>query len=191
MVCVMGMGWVGWQLLTHNFNKSDVPVAILASPLPSTSLSPSPSATSEFADVVGISDYDPFGDQTENPDQAALAVDADLATSWNTVNYVHNDMAGKPGVGLLLDLGAPRPVSSVNLNFLDPGVSASIYVADSEQPDITTAELLGNVSDADTSAIIKAPRAISGRYVLVWITHVPKNTNGSYKGGIAEIQIGL
>jgi serine/threonine protein kinase len=193
LVCVMGMGWIGWQLLTRNFNKSDVPVAILASPLPSMTSTPNPSVSSqpEAAEVVAISDYDPFGDQTENPDQASLAIDSDVATSWNTVNYLHQDMAGKPGVGLLLDLGAPRPVSSVNLSFLEAGVSAEIYVSDSAEPDITTAEKLGDVQDAETSAIIKAPRAISGRYVLVWLTQVPQSSDGTYKGGITEIEVGL
>lgn len=191
LICVTGMGWIGWQLLTHNFNKSDVPVAILASPLPSTSLLPSPSPVEEIAEVAGISDYDPFGDQTENPDQAALAIDGDALTAWNTVNYLHQDMAGKPGVGLLLDLGAPRPVSSVKLSFSEPGISAAIYISDSEEPDITSAELLGEVTDAAASAVIKAPRAISGRYVLVWLTHVPQSAEGNYKGGIAEIEVGL
>ena len=191
LICVTGMGWVGWQLLTHNFNKSDVPVAILASPLPATSLFPSPSPSQEAAEVAAISDYDPFGDQTENPDQAALAIDGDALTAWNTVNYTRKDMAGKPGVGLLLDLGAPLPVSSVNLRFTTPGISAAIYISDSEKPDVTTAELLGEVTDAQDSAVIKAPRAISGRYVLVWLTDVPQATGGKFTGGIAEIKVGL
>ena len=191
LVCVMGIGWVGWQLLTHNFNKSDVPIAIVMSPLPSESLNPKPSESPEIASVVSISDYDPFGNQTENPDLVPLAIDSDPATSWTTVNYLADNMAGKPGVGLLLDLGAPRPVSQVTLTFTEPGVSASVYVTDSQAPDITTAETLGHVDAADTSAIIKAPRAISGRYVVVWVTHVPKISTGNYQGGIAEVQVGL
>lgn len=193
LVCVMGMGWVGWQLLTRNFNKSDVPVAILASPLPSSALhpSPTPSVSREIAEIAAISDYDPFGDHKENPDQASLAIDGDLTTSWNTVNYLHKDMAGKPGVGLLIDLGAPRPVTQVTLNFLEPGVSAKVFVSDSSEPDITSAEQLGEVTGADMSAIIKAPRSISGRYVVVWLTQVPQSANGSFKGGITEIQVGL
>lgn len=191
LLCVMGMGWVGWQLLTHNFNKSDVPVAIVMSPLPSASLNPTPSETPEIASLVSASDYDPFGNQTENPDQAPLAIDGDPATAWTTVNYLAENMAGKPGVGLLIDLGAPRPVSQVTLTFDSPGMSASVFVTDAEAPDVTTAESLGQVEAADTSAVIKAPRAISGRYVLVWVTHVPKVSTGNYKGGIAEVQIEL
>ncbi len=191
LACVLGMGWVGWQLLTHNFNKSDVPVAIVMSPLPTASLNPQPSQTPEIASLVGVKDYDPFGNQTENPDKASLAIDGDPATAWTTVNYLAQNMAGKPGVGLMIDLGAPRPVSQVTLTFDSPGMSATVYVTDSDAPDITTAASLGQVDGADTSAIIKAPRAISGRYVLVWITHVPKISTGNYQGGIAEVQVGL
>ena len=191
LACVIGMGWIGWQLLTHNFNKSDVPVAILASPLPSTSPYPSNSALNQAVEIAAVTDYDPFGDQTENPGQTALAVDGNVASAWNTVNYRHEDMAGKPGVGLLLDLGAPRPVSSVDLTFLQSGVSVSIFVSDSSAPDVTTAQLLGELKNAGTTAIIKSPRAISGRYVLVWLTQVPQTPDGKYAAGIAEITIGL
>lgn len=193
LVCVLGMGWVGWQLMTHNFNSSDVPVAIIASPLPSELINASPSApaTPALVEIAAVTDYDPFGDQTENPDQASLAVDGDASTSWNTVNYRHKDMAGKPGVGLLIDLGAPRPVTQVTIDFREPGVSASVFISDSAEPDITSADQLGQVQEAGTSAIIKSPRAISGRYVLVWLTQVPQSADGSFTGGITEIAVAL
>jgi hypothetical protein len=38
-VSVLVFGWIGWQLLTSNFQKSEAPVAILASPLPSIEVS--------------------------------------------------------------------------------------------------------------------------------------------------------
>ncbi len=192
VVCVLGMGWIGWQLMTHNFNKSEVPASILLTPEATPRLIVSPTATStQPIQAVSVKDYDPFGDNSENPDLANNAIDADAATAWTTVKYRSSNMAGKPGVGLLLDLGAPRPVSQVNLDFTVAGMSATVFVTDSANPDVTTAQQLGSLTNADMSGVIKSPRAISGRYVLVWITAVPETTPGTYQGGITSITFGL
>lgn len=187
---VLVFGWIGWQLLTSNFHKSDTPIAIVTSPLPSSSASASPSSVKPI-EIMDISDFDPLGDNTENPTKAELATDGDETTFWPTVNYKSSTM-GKAGVGLLLDLGSPRPVTSVSIDFSSIGQVAEVYVTDDAQPDITTAEKLGATTSTQNTSVIKYPRAISGRYVLVWITPpLPKSTKGDFQGGIAEIQVGL
>ncbi|MEI6404206.1 MAG: protein kinase [Actinomycetes bacterium] len=191
MVCVLIFGWTGWQLLTRNSSTKDVPVAIVLDPLPAITAFPSPSEGPSMATVVAATDYDPFGDQTENPDKTKLAIDGDLTTSWPTVNYQQSNMAGKPGVGLLLDLGTSQEVSSVTITFSAQGNSASIFVGDSPTPDTAAATPFGSVESADTKITISSDKAVSGRYVLVWLTHVPQAANGSWQGGISEVEVGL
>lgn len=65
-------------------------------------------AVDEPIPVVAIQDLDPYGaDKRENAALVPLAIDSKPATAWTTLRYGRADMSGKPGVGLLLDLGAP------------------------------------------------------------------------------------
>ena len=188
---VLVFGWIGWQLLTSNFHKSDTPVAILGSPLPSISASASPTSVKPL-EIMGISAYDPQGDKTENSAKVDLAIDGDKSTKWLTANYKSASMSGKTGVGLILDLGSPRPVTSVSIDFTSIGQVAEVYISDDAEPDITTAEKLGQTKSAQGTSVVKSPRAIPGRYVVVWITPpLPKTDKGDFQGGIAEIQVGL
>ena len=191
MVSVLIFGWVGWQLLTRNFQQGDVPNAIVVNPFPVISVLPTSSPVSELATIATATDYDPFGDQTENPDKTKLAIDGNLSTAWPTVQYRQNNLAGKPGVGLLLDLGSSRAVSTVTIDFAQPGNSATVFVSDSSAPDTATESPIGSVSSAGDKATIEATSAKSGRYVLVWITSVPQASNGSWQGGIAEVEVRL
>jgi putative peptidoglycan lipid II flippase len=125
---VLVFGWIGWQLLTSNFQRSEAPVAILASPLPSIAV---PQATGEVAKAVTVTSYDPLGDNEENADQALLAIDSDNETAWTTASYNKSDMSGKAGVGLLVDLGVEKEVYSVEIDFISAGHTAEIYVVNS------------------------------------------------------------
>jgi hypothetical protein len=141
---------------------------------------------------VGIdsaSAYDPYGDKVENGNLAALAVDADRATAWQTVVYRGNNLAGKPGVGLVLDLGKAVDVTAVKVRFLASGQDATIYVTDSATPDIATATQLGSFTSGDTSVTVTGDKPLSGRYVVIWLTKVPQIPTGSYQGSIAEVTV--
>ena len=122
---------------------------------------------------------------------AQNVLDDDPTTAWKTVIYKGQISLGKPGVGLLLDLGSSRPVSEVDLSFLSEGVSATVYVSDSDKPDIETDQSLGSVSSAGLEGVIKAPRPISGQYVLIWVTDVPAIDSGGYQGGITHVVVKL
>lgn len=190
-VSVLVFGWIGWQLLTRNFHTSDQPAAIILNPTSSASASATPTKSAVPAEILSAIDYDPFGDNTENGNMAANVLDDDAATAWKTVIYKGQISLGKPGVGLLLDLGSSVPVSEVDLSFLTEGVSATVYISDSDKPDIDTDASLGSVSVAGLDAVIKAPRPIAGQYVLIWVTDVPAIDTGGYQGGITRVEVKL
>lgn len=186
---VLVFGWLGWQLLTSNFARTDSDIAVLTSPLPSIEVS---GATGELAQIVAITAYDPLGDNDENADQALLAVDGDSKTAWTTVNYRQPDMSGKAGVGLLLDLGSTQDVYGIDVEFTAIGHSGEIYVIDSPAPDFVTAPKFGDVDPAKSSSAIEVTDAASGRYVLVWLTpDLPKSETDEFQGGISEIKVRL
>jgi serine/threonine protein kinase len=186
---VLIFGWIGWQLLTSNFQRSEAPVAILASPLPSIEVS---SATGKVAEVVTVTSYDPFGDDEENTDQALLAVDSDLETAWTTASYRKADMSGKAGVGLLVDLGVEQEVYSVEIDFISAGHTAEIYVVNSAEPDFAIELKFGDTNPNESSSEVTVTESTSGRYVLVWLTpDLPESESGEFQGGISEIKVRL
>jgi serine/threonine protein kinase len=188
-LAVLIFGWIGWQLLTSNFQRSEAPVAILASPLPSIEIS---KATGEVAQVVAITGYDPLGDEEENPSAAELAIDSDLETAWTTESYRSADMSGKAGVGLLVDLGVEKDVYSVEIEFVSVGHTSEIYVVKSANLDFATELKFGDTNPNESSSEISVTEPVSGRYVLVWLTpDLPESETGEFQGGISEIKVRL
>ena len=186
---VLVFGWIGWQLLTSNFQRSEAPVAILASPLPSIAV---PQATGEVAKAVTVTSYDPLGDNEENADQALLAIDSDNETAWTTASYNKSDMSGKAGVGLLVDLGVEKEVYSVEIDFISAGHTTEIYVVNSTEPDFATELKFGDTNPNESSSEISSTDPVSGRYVLVWLTpDLPEAESGEFQGGISEIKVRL
>jgi serine/threonine protein kinase len=186
---VLVFGWIGWQLLTSNFQRSEAPVAILASPLPSIEVS---SATGKVAEVATVTSYDPLGDGEENPDQVLFATDSDAETSWTTSSYRKADMSGKAGVGLLVDLGVEQEVYSVEIDFISAGHTAEIYVVNSTEPDFATEIKFGDTNPNESSSEISSSDPVSGRYVLVWLTpDLPESESGEFQGGVSEIKVRL
>lgn len=186
---VLIFGWIGWQLLTSNFQRSEAPVAILSSPLPSIEV---PQATGEIAKAVTITSYDPLGDNEENADQALLAIDGDKETAWTTASYNKADMSGKAGVGLLVDLGVEKEIYSIEIDFVSAGHTVEIYVVNSTEPDLATELKFGDTNPNESSSKISVTEPVSGRYILVWLTpDLPEAENGEFQGGISEIKVRL
>ena len=186
---VLVFGWLGWQLLTSNFDRSDSDIAVLTSPLPSMEIS---QATGELAKITAVTIYDPLGDDEENSEQAVLAIDGDKESAWTTVNYRQADMSGKAGVGLVLDLGSAQDVYAVEVDFTSIGHSAEIYVVNSAEPDFVTAPKFGDVDPAESSSSVAVSNSVSGRYVLIWLTpDLPKSDTNEYQGGLSEVRVRL
>lgn len=139
--------------------------------------------------VVSVRDFDPYGDtREENPQLAPLAIDGDPATAWTTVRYRTPELSGKPGVGLLLDLGAPRPVSALDLRLVGNGTDLSIRATDDPTKAPEEFRSMAEVTGASNALTLRVPKPVTTRYVLIWLTTVPSN-DGSYQGGVAEVRV--
>jgi len=150
------------------------------------------------ADQVRI--VDPKGDRTELKD-AARVVDGDTDTAWETQHYRGNPKFGgiKPGMGILIDLGTARRVESVKVDLSAAGASAELRTG-------TTAPASSRAGDQQIVAnytIVGEPIADGGstmafggfdpdktyRYLLLWITSMPKDNTGEYQIGVQEIEV--
>jgi putative peptidoglycan lipid II flippase len=149
--------------------------------------------------IASARDFDPQGeDKTENPDEVSLAYDGNPATRWRTVQYFGNPKLGnlKRGVGLVIDLGTPQLVHSVQLTLSGTGTDVEFRVpqtdpAQTPKPPMSSDKRWRTVaaeSKAGESVTLTAEQGVTTQYVLVYLTSLPKEGNG-YRGGIYEVEV--
>jgi eukaryotic-like serine/threonine-protein kinase len=150
---------------------------------------PTTTAALKAIALTAAQSYDPQGDDTESQYLAPRAIDADPATFWRTETYKssENDLAGKGGVGLVLDAGQAVTGKELRVSTPEPGWSAKVFVTRSATipPELTgwsTASASFTTSGPITKVTLHGP---SARYFLVWITRltgVPGKWSASISG---------
>ena len=133
----------------------------------------------------------------ENGQDARLAIDGNPSTPWVTSWYKGSPYFGglKNGSGLILDMGHPVRLSSVQVTFgSTPGANVELKIGNSNaqgppgiDPDpvgqatadaMTTLASRTNVSDTVTFSVNSTA---TGRYVLIWFTKLPPWTGHANK----------
>jgi hypothetical protein len=151
----------------------------------------SPSATPEPVKIASVTDFDPDGDGSENPESAPLAADGDPGSAWRTVTYYDPLELQKDGVGLLLDLGEPTTVSELSVTFIGSPTSFAVLAADKGAPEPTSTDELTQVAQeagAGKSADVRLEKPVTTRYLVLWLTKLPP-TDGGFRGQVAEIDV--
>jgi serine/threonine-protein kinase len=113
--------------------------------------------------LAAVSDYDPFGDRTEHPQDVPAATDGDPSTYWTTETY---QSFSKPGVGIVLDAGRSVELSQLTVTSDTPGFTAKIQGSNNQT---------GGFVDVSNEETVEARTTfdLAGgkyRYYLVWIT---------------------
>jgi len=149
--------------------------------------------------VAKATDFDPKADGgggAENAKQAKLAIDGDPATLWRTERYKKLPTMGgiKPGVGLVLDLGAVRHVTGVDLQLSGVGTSVEVRIpkataAAAPMKSIDQWTKLASIDDAAEQVQLPLTRTQDTRYVLVYLTSLAPMGDGYFRSGIAEITV--
>jgi len=125
---------------------------------------------------------DPFGDGEELSSNAGLANDGDVQTAWRSENYF-DGVLGKPGIGLLLDLGERSEVLGLRLWTPHPGFRFGVAIGD--DPDALVDEVGNEVTSTSLSRVSLRG---TGRYVLVWITSVVPVDDG-IRAEVGEVRV--
>ncbi|GAA2511916.1 protein kinase family protein [Pilimelia columellifera subsp. columellifera] len=130
---------------------------------------------------------------------AEKTVDGDPDSAWETHVYRSPLTTVKSGIGILVDLGEARRVSSVRVQFSDGGATASLLAGDAD-PGSSAAgdqEILRSYQALTTEPVEVGgawafgdfdPRA-TYRRLLVWFTALPSDGRGGYSLGVQEITI--
>ncbi|MCW2542473.1 MAG: murein biosynthesis integral rane protein MurJ [Frankiales bacterium] len=194
LTLVIVVGVAGWLLglAVGDLRRPANAVDAIVSPTSGPSAGSRPGVAFDLTKVV-VRDFDPAGDGQENPDQVRNSVDGFPNTTWSTSRYKTARFGGiKGGVGLLLDLGSVRTVHSVQVGFSAAG--ANVELRASETPPATgktavdSLQLVAAAVDGKQVASLQPSNAFRARYLVVWITSLPKEGDG-YRVGVSELRI--
>ena len=117
--------------------------------------------------------------QNENDQLAKFAIDSNPATFWNTQFYFNNPVFGglKTGTGLILDMGKPVKLASVQIKFgAIPGADVQIEVGNNNTRASSTLSSFTTVAQATGvggTYTFTVHSHATGRYVLIWFTKLP------------------
>ncbi len=143
----------------------------------------------------GFDVYDTNGeDGNENDAEAPNAIDNNPDTAWHTLFYKGDPVFGglKSGTGLLLDMGKPVRLSSLEVLFgPTPGANVRIEVGNNSTPAPSTLSSFTTVARGNGTPggdyTFHATGSATGRYVLIWFTQLPPEAHGPKNRYEAEI----
>ncbi len=157
-----------------------------------------PTALTLTANQVRI--VDPQGSRSELRD-AGNVVDGNPNTIWKTDHYNNTANFGglKDGMGILVDLGSPKNVASVKVDFTTPGATVELRAGTQDFP--STAD--GDKQVESTYQTIGTPKVNAGpvvllnsdgqphQYLLIWISKLPaaQDQPTRYQVGVEDIQV--
>jgi len=201
IVLVIGLGFVGLRLLSFGGSSTAKQSVTIDTAILTESIAPTTIAapTGQIWPIANVRSYDPFGDDNgdgrpdkrkgkENNADTINVIDGNPDSGWQTERYGTANLDGKGGVGIVFDLGEPRPIQSALLSFDGIGTSAQIRVSNDIQPDPALWSSVATVEGAGEQIEIRSPRPVTGRYVLVWFTKLPASGSG-YRGGLKEVTL--
>jgi eukaryotic-like serine/threonine-protein kinase len=125
--------------------------------------------TTRTIHVSGLTAYDPYGDQQEHDDAAPMATDGNPSTYWTTEHY---QSFTKSGVGLVLDAGTAKKLTTLTLTTDTPGFTAVIQSGSSPSGGFPTADSKSQIVAGTTQFALHGS---SARYYAVWITSLGPN----------------
>ena len=139
--------------------------------------------------ITSTAAFDPLGSPPgeEHNAEAPLAGDGDPSTAWTTERYRDPANLGKPGVGLVVQLGSAVRLADLVVTSPSANWSATIYTVAGAPP--TTLEGWGEPVADRASLVAGRERfglgARRGETVLIWITRVGDDGQVA----IAEVEV--
>jgi hypothetical protein len=127
--------------------------------------------------------------QGDNESQAPLAIDHSSSTSWNTDWYASARFGNLyPGTGLLLDMGRPVTITGAEISLGSaPGATFDLRVGSA--PTMAVLPTVARASGASGVARLRLTTPAQGRYVLIWFTRLPLNSNGNFEASVYNVRL--
>ncbi|MFI6009362.1 protein kinase family protein [Streptomyces sp. NPDC051243] len=192
LIAALGLG--SWQLadaLMDQGNKSEDTNQTQTTDGGDDDKSPTQPASRPIA-IAGVHDFDPLGSDGENPRDIDNIYDNDPSSYWQTSWYSSSDFGRlKSGVGVILDLGKVQDVGKVTITFVgDTSVELRAASGDTGSAPMALESYAQVAEGAGTSVTLKPGESLKARYLLVWLTNLPKQVDdGQFRGRIADVKV--
>lgn len=159
----------------------------------SSSAAPSVADVAPAAGPVGLASVAmlDYSDQEPDSRENLNNVISGNAPAWETDEYRGGPRFGnlKPGLGLMFTLDRDATLTGVTIRTPTPGLQVEIRTADGPQTAFETTKRVGAATLQNESTTIPITGATSSKYVLVWLTALPRNDNGRYQGAISQVSV--
>jgi Helix-turn-helix domain len=127
--------------------------------------------------------------QGDNPGQASLAVSGNPATHWNTDWYTTADFGNmQSGTGLLLNMGKPVTVSSVEIT-LGSTPGADLQLRTGSSPQLADLKTVATATNAGGVVHLQLATPAQGQYVLIWFTKLPPDSSGTFEAFVSGVSL--
>jgi len=172
LAVLAGGGWLAVREVTAPHRPSGAAVAAQAlTPASATAFGP-----------LGESDGD-------NPELARLAIDGSPATAWHTQWYTTAAFGNlKPGTGLLLDMGRPVTITSVQI-MLGAMTGADFQLRAGDEPVLADLRPVAQATDGGGVITMRPARPAKARYLLLWFTRLPPDSSGTFEAIIYDVRL--
>ena len=156
---------------------------------PAATPSATPAAVKALA-PAGVAAFGPAGTADgDNPQNAALALAGNPATPWYSQWYATAEFGSlKSGTGLLLDMGHPVTVSSVQVRMLSHS-GAGLSLRAGNTPDQAHLTQVASASNAGGTVPFRLSTPVHARYLLIWFTKLPPDNAGTYQASVYKITV--
>lgn len=157
-----------------------------------TTPSTTPTLVPQVLEDVEVATFDPLGtDGGENDRSVGNVLDGDRATTWATSTYT--DQLGpaapalKSGVGLVLDLGAVRTVTDVDVRTGDGTGTVALHVGTTPPTGAPTGDPVATAEGGgDLRLGSSAAAGVRARYLVLWWTALPA-VDGGFRAEVSEV----
>ncbi|HEX8752680.1 MAG TPA: protein kinase [Solirubrobacterales bacterium] len=148
--------------------------------------------------IASATDYDPQGDQQEDPEKVGLAVDGSLSTAWSTEHYDTETFAGTktgpdPGVGLYVTTKSPAKASEMIIHTPTPGWAGEVFATASEPPETLAewGEPVGEIPNAKSVEEVELHLGAPAKYFLIWFNKASpaRDQEGRYQVEISDVKL--
>ena len=158
-----------------------------AHPRPATTPAAPPLTSLTPVSVVAFGPGGPG--QGDNPQQASLAVSGNPTTPWNTDWYATPDFGNlQSGTGLLLDMGRPVTVTSVEIT-LGSVPGADLQLRTGNVPALADLRPVATATNAGGVLQLQLTTPVAGQYLLIWFTKLPPDDSGTFEAFISGVSL--
>jgi len=161
-----------------------------AAPTPAPTKARAPARTAGVLTPVSVSAFGPTGAGSgDDPQTAAMAIDASKATAWSTDWYRTAQFGGlQAGTGLLIDMGHPVTITSARI-ILGSARGADLQVRTGKVPALTRMRPQASANDASGTLHLGVARPHRARYLLIWFTQMPPDSAGTFKASVYDVRL--